>query len=288
LYKETWSSLLADRDADPGLLAELLLVPDEPALSEGLPLIDIDGHESARRALLEQLSLENRELLLQRYRELEDSRPYQFNASAVGRRSLRNRCLEFLLASPNEELLTLCLQQLNSGKNMTDRFAALQALCQVDCEQRESGLRDFYEQWQHQPSVIDKWFNAQALIRSPDAIDRVLKLEQHPAMDINNMPRAMAFYGGFFRQNRIGFHAIDGRAYDMLVDRVILIDATKPGTTYWLMPQILQWRRFDRVRKEKMRAALERMLSADISPGLYETVSNALALENDNEVCPTA
>ena len=40
--------------------------------------------------------------------------------------------------------------------------------------------------------MIDKWFNAQALTRLPGAIDKVLELEQHPEMDIMNMPRAMA------------------------------------------------------------------------------------------------
>ena len=162
---------------------------------------------------------------------------------------------------------------------MTDAFAALAALCHVNCPQRSAALESFYRRWQHKPPVIDKWFNAQALSRMDGAIDSILALEQHPAMDIANMPRAMAFYGGFFRQNRIAFHDPSGRGYDMLAERLVLIDSVKPGTTYWLMPQLLQWRRFDAHRRGLMQRALQRVLAANISKGLYEIVSKALAEE---------
>ena len=162
---------------------------------------------------------------------------------------------------------------------MTDMFAALAAICHVDCEQRVAGLERFYQRWQHKAPVIDKWFNAQALSRMDGAIDAIIDLEQHPAMDIMNMPRAMAFYGGFFRQNRVAFHEHSGRGYELLAERLILVDAFKPGTTYWLMPQILQWRRHDAHRQPLMKQALQKVLAADISKGLYETVSKALAEE---------
>jgi aminopeptidase N len=46
---------------------------------------------------------------------------------------------------------------------------------------------------------------------------------------------------------------------------------------YWLMPQIMQWRRFDPLRQGLMRAELEYIVARPgISAGLYETVSNAL------------
>jgi aminopeptidase N len=272
-----WERVLRDRDSDQALVAELLLLPDEPALSEGLPQIDLDGHMAARDHLLAILARRNRELLLSRYHELAQSGPYQFTPDAIGRRRLRNRCLEILLALPDEEVRDLALAQVQSAENMTEMFAALAALCHVDCPQRQLALQGFYDRWQHKPPVIDKWFNAQALSRMEGAIDAILALEQHPAMDIMNMPRAMAFYGGFFRQNRVAFNAPDGRGYDMLAERLILVDSIKPGTTYWLMPQILQWRRFDLKRQALMKQALEKVMAADISRGLYEIVSKALA-----------
>ena len=279
VFSDTWSALLRDEEAEPGLLAELLSLPEEPTLSAGLDQIDIDGHYAARAYIAGQLARNNRQQLLERYHALADAGPYVFSAEATGRRSLRNRCLELLLADPDQDILALCLAQIRSSENMTDGFAALAALCHVDCEERDEGLADFYQRWKHKPPVIDKWFNAQALSRLPNAVDLMLELEQHPAMDIMNAPRAMAFYGGFFRQNRVGFNEPSGRAYDMLAERLILVDGFKPGSTYWLMPQILQWRRFDPGRQELMRAALRKVLDANISKGLYEIVSKALAGE---------
>ena len=81
---------------------------------------------------------------------------------------------------------------------------------------------------------------------------------------------------GFFRQNRVAFHDVSGRGYQPLAERLILVDAFKPGNTYWLMPQIVQWRRFDTSRAALMRAALEQVLAAEISPALYEIVNKTL------------
>ena len=279
VFADAWRRVLEDSDSDPALVAELLLLPDEPALSEGLPQIDIDGHKAGRDFLLTAMARHHRELLLARYAELTDRGAYRFDAQAVGRRSLRNRCLETLLALPDAAVQDLALAQVEGAGNMTDAFAALAALCHVNCPQRSAALESFYRRWQHKPPVIDKWFNAQALSRMDGAIDSILALEQHPAMDIANMPRAMAFYGGFFRQNRIAFHDPSGRGYDMLAERLVLIDSVKPGTTYWLMPQLLQWRRFDAHRRGLMQRALQRVLAANISKGLYEIVSKALAEE---------
>jgi len=280
VFVDAWLTLLADRETDPALLSELLQLPDEPALSEDLPAIDVDGHRAARDELLRQLASRGRQGLLQCYRELEDRGPYDFDAVALGRRSLRNRCLEILLALPGPAARELCLAQIESAGNMTDAFAALAAICHVDCPQRSAALEYFYQRWEHKPPVIDKWFNAQALSRMEGALDAIMELERHPAMDLMNMPRAMAFYGGFFRQNRCAFHDPSGRAYELLADRLIQIDAVKPGTTFWLMPQLLQWRRHAEPRRSLMRRALERVLAADISSGLYETVSKALAEES--------
>jgi len=279
IFQEAWQRVLLDADTDRALVAELLLLPDEPALSEGLPRIDIDGHHAARNFLLRELASGNRAQLMELYHELADPGPYQFSAEAIGRRSLRNRCLETLLALPDPETHRLCADQISGASNMTDAFAALAAICHVDCPQREESLASFYERWQHKAPVIDKWFNAQALSRMEGAVDNILALEQHPAMDIMNMPRAMAFYGGFFRQNRVAFNDRSGKGYTMLAERLILIDSVKPGSTYWLMPQLLQWRRFDSHRQGLMKRALEQVLAADISKGLYEIVSKALAQE---------
>ncbi len=276
-FEARWAQILQDSEIDASLRSELLTLPDEPVLSEGLEQIDLDGHRAGRNFLIESLARTNGTALMDLYLKLRSDAQPAFEAAQVGRRALMNTCLELLLANPDDDVLALALAQVRSGENMTAMFSALAALCHVDSPIRQQALDEFYQRWQHKPSVIDKWFNAQSLSRAPDALDAILALEQHPDMDLMNLPRAMAFYGGFFRQNRVAFHQPDGRAYDILAERLIFIDSVKPGSTYWLMPQLLQWRRLDSGRREKMRAALEHIQAADISNALRETVDNALA-----------
>jgi aminopeptidase N len=278
-FIDSWSRQLEDDSTDPALVAELLSLPDEPALSEGLPHIDLDGHMAARDVLRSVLARRNRDLLLQRYRQLSPAAKSCYEPLQVAQRSLRNRCLEALLATGDVEARELCLAQVRQADNMTDQLSALAMLCHLDCDERNEGLQVFYQRWQHKPSVIDKWFNVQALSQRSAALDDFLLLEQHSAMDIMNVPRAMAFYGAFFRQNRVAFNHPSGKGYQLLAERLVLIDSIKPGSTYWLMPQILQWRRFDGHRRQLMKEALASILKADVSMGLYETVSQALAEE---------
>ena len=46
--------------------------------------------------------------------------------------------------------------------NMTDRLAALASLAESDLPERAHALASFYERWQDDALVIDKWFALQA------------------------------------------------------------------------------------------------------------------------------
>ena len=40
---------------------------------------------------------------------------------------------------------------------MTDQVAALAALASRACPEREAALAAFYEQWRHDPLIMNKW-----------------------------------------------------------------------------------------------------------------------------------
>ena len=276
-YARAFGTALLDERSDPSVLSEILRIPDEPVLSDGLARIDLDAQVAARRFVVQQLAAAHRDALLQRYERLATG-PHRFEPDAIAHRKLRNACLEHLCALAEPSLLDLCLAHLQQADNMTDMFDALSFLAQVRCPQRDAALAWFYERWQAKDRVIDKWFTVQALSRVDGAVDEVLALESHPAMSMSNRPRSMAFYGSFFRQNRVAFHDPSGKGYEMLADRLLYIDKANPGATYWLMPQILQWRRYDDARQLRMRAVLERVArSPGISKALQENVGRALA-----------
>jgi hypothetical protein len=82
----------------------------------------------------------------------------------MGRRSLKNICLSYLLAldplpTPH---LDLAMKQYATKANMTDVMAALGGLAHCQVDERLDALADFYQQWQEEPLVVDKWLTLQA------------------------------------------------------------------------------------------------------------------------------
>ena len=276
-FLEGVEALLKDEAEDHLLGGFILSLPDEPALSEGLARIDLDGHMAARGFLRRQIARRFEGLLLARYHALAETLPYAPDIAGIGRRRLKNAILDLLTALEKPAIAELCLAQLTGAGNMTDSFEALCLLTHMDAPQRQAGVDWFYERWKHRSTVVDKWFNAQALSRAVGAVDRIIALEGHPAFDPGNFSQSLAFYGGFFRQNRVAFHDASGKGYDFLADRLLMIDRLGRSGGHYIMPQINQWRRYDPARQALMRAALERVAATpDISKGLRENVSRAL------------
>ncbi len=257
--------------------AQLLTLPDEPVLSEGLSRIDLDGHMAARQLLRRSIASRYRDTLLGIYHANAETGPYAPDIEGIARRRFKNAVLDFLLATGEADVVALALTQVKTSRNMTDMFEALCQLTHLDVPARAEALAWFYERWKDRSTVVDKWFNAQALSRMPGAVDAIVALEQHPAFDFNNAARALLFYGGFFRQNRVAFHDPSGKGYAFLADRLLMMDKLGRSGSHYIMPQINQWRRYDPARQNLMRAALERVAAAEnISKSLRENIEKAL------------
>jgi aminopeptidase N len=276
-FLEAIEAVLDDRTSEDLLRALVLTLPDEPVLSEGLACIDLDGHMAARNFLRREIATRFKTRLLDQYHALAETGPYAPDIAGIGRRRLKAAVLDLLTSLDGAEIPQLCLRQLTGAANMTDMFEALCLLCHLDCPEREAAIEAFYDRWKGRSTVVDKWFNAQALSRAPGAVDRIIALEQHPAFDPANFSQSLQYYGGFFRQNRVAFHDPSGKGYDFLADRLLTIDSLGRSGGHYIMPQINQWRRYDPARQTLMRTALERVAATPgISKGLHENISRAL------------
>ncbi len=277
-FGDAIAMILADERLDAFCASQLLAIPDEPVLSEGLPTIPLDAHYHARFRMRRQIA-EALEGQLHARRDMLAAQDLAAgDPDAIGKRKLRNACLDWLMALERPDIDRLCLDQVREADNMTDSFSALGFLADRDCPERETALAWFHDRWKHEATVIDKWFGIQSLSRAPDAIGRIIALASHPDFDADNMARLLAYYGGLFRQNRVAFHDISGKGYAFLGDTLLAMDALGRGGASWVMPQINQWRRHDPVRKQLMRTELERIAATTtISGGLREVVEGALA-----------
>jgi aminopeptidase N len=270
--------LLDDRQTDKSLIAQLITLPDEPAVAVGLRDIDMGAIDNARRCLKQMLGRALQQRFLDCYNVLARDGDYQPDSTQVADRALRHACLDYLANSANAEYIDLCVQHIEAADNLTDALGGLGILSRIDCAARQTMMQAFYDRWCSDPLVLLKWFFVVGASPVAGAIDGVKQLMGQPYFDLKNPAHGMNLLGGFFRRNYVEFHNPSGSGYEFLADVLLEIDSFRPDAGSWLMPQIMQWRRHEPGRRKLMHAALKRIASADgISSGLYELVNNALA-----------
>ena len=270
--------LLDDTEAEQGVVAETLKLPAESFLAEQVSTVDPQRIHDARHELQVSMAKTLRARLTRTYRGTATNEAYEFNATAAGRRSLRNVCLGLLATIEDESGIELCAAQFATADNMTDKLAGLSALAQIECEQRIEALAAFESQWIDDPLVLDKWFMLQATSALPGTLHTVQNLLSHRAFDRRNPNRVRALVGSFVHGNPLRFHADSGAGYRFLVEQIVDLDPLNPQVAARLAGAFSRWRRFDEHRQRQMRESLESLLAIrGLSRDCYEIVSKSLA-----------
>jgi aminopeptidase N len=268
---------LTDARADRALLAEVLTLPSESYLADQMAQVDVDGIHGAREAVKTELATVLRDDLLAAYTAGTDTGPYDIEPASIGRRSLRNLALGYLMQTPDAEVAERCLGQYRAAHNMTDVVSALALIADSELPEREGVLADFRARWQHDPLVMDKWLTVQATSRRPDTLARVQALLGDPAFSIRNPNKVRSLIGAFATANPVRFHAADGGGYRFLVDRVLELDPANPQIAARLLRALARWRRYDPGRQGLMRGELERVAGmSGLSNDVYEIAAKSL------------
>jgi aminopeptidase N len=269
---------LTDGQADPALLAEVLSLPSEAYLGDQMSVVDVDGVHVVREGVRRRIGEALREPLLEVYQRNQVDGPYEPSPGAIGRRSLKNQCLSYLMQLDDEDARALCVAQFSRRHNMTDVLAALALLADSAGEERETALAAFYEHWKHDPLVLDKWLAVQAGSKRADTLERVQALMGHPAFSMRNPNKVRSLIGAFVSGNPVRFHDPSGAGYAFLADRVLELDRLNPQVAARLLRAVARWRRYDSARQDLMKAQLERVLAApEVSKDVYEIASKSLA-----------
>ena len=281
---EAFGDALADRAADPALLAEVISLPGLAYLGEFMDEVDVDALHAARESVRCALGERLRTPLSARYAALDSDAPYAPTPEQIGRRSLKNRILGYLAAGDDADGLALCRRQFDADHNMTDVMAALSLLVDSGHPGRDEVLATFEQRWRHDPLVMDKWFAVQATSTRPDTLVRVQSLMRHPAFSMRNPNKVRALVGAFANGNPLRFHAADGSGYRFLRDQVLALDPDNPQIAARLLRTLARWQRYDEGRRRGMRDALQSVLDAKVSRDVYEIAAKSL----DRDAGPSA
>jgi len=274
---DAFACVLADGLKDPAFAAEALALPLEVDIAEKLAVIDPDAVHQVRLAMRRFLALRLKTALRKTYDACTIVGSYSPDAVSAGRRALRNLCLAYLMELDEAESRRLCVAQLQHADNMTDALAALTALANCDCPEREPALEEFYAKWRNEPLVVDKWLGVEAASRLPGTLARVKELTSHPAFTLRNPNKVYALLGSF-GANQVNFHKKDGSGYSFMGEQIRALDPINPQVAARMARNFERWKRFEPSRRALMKSLLEQAMAIDgLSKESTEVLGKVLA-----------
>jgi aminopeptidase N len=268
-----------EKSADPAFTAQAITLPGEADIAREIGEdVDPDAIHCAREALRKDIGQDLKGILLAVYARLAPIGHYSPDASAAGRRALRNAALDLFAAGDKIEGARLATRQLEDATNMTDEIAALGVLARIPGEERETALDAFYRTHADEPLVIDKWFALQAAIPESSTLDRVKTLMQHKAFSFSNPNRMRALVGSFAVMNPTQFNAEDGSGFDFIANIVLALDAKNPQVAARLLSAFKSWRTMEPKRRTRAKEALRHVAgTVGLSPDVKDIAERSFA-----------
>jgi aminopeptidase N len=266
---------LLDAALDRAFVAEAVMLPSDSFIGDQMSVVDPDAIFAAREALRVDLGKALAAEWRAAYEAVRANR-FEYSPAGKGARRIKNVALGYIAASGAADAADLAFSQFEAADNMTDRQGALGTLVNGDSDKRAVALAAFYDRYQGNGLVLDKWFQTQALSTRDDAAAAVEALAQHPDFTLANPNRARALVGAF-SVNQRAFHDVSGRGYRFVGDQLIALDKLNPQTAAKLVPPLGRWKRFDAIRAGLMRAELERIVAVPgLSKDMFEQATKSL------------
>ena len=251
-------AILADAKLEPAFIALTLSPPSEADIAREIGSdVDPDAIFAARRKLRAAIGAASRRGTGRRLIErMIASGPYRPDAESVGRRALKNVCLDLLAVTESgrrDRARVLAVSRCRQHDRPHGRAGNAGAARRPE---RTAALEDFYQRYADDPLIIDKWLALQAAIPEAATLDRVRTLTRHPAFSVSNPNRVRALIGSFAQANQTQFNRVDGAGYDFVADFIIALDPKNPQVAARLMGAFRSWRALEATRRKPRRGRL--------------------------------
>ena len=259
-YLDAVLTMTRDDTLDPAFRALTLGLPSQDDMAQTLfeaghtpdPQIIWDALETLRQARAQHMQ----DIATRLYAQYQVEDQYKPDAAQSGARALANAALGLITRLDSG---VQAQQQYDTARNMTQQLSGFSCLLQAG--RGETASRAFYDQWQHDRLVIDKWFSLQVLHAAPDQAAKVASaLTGHSDFTMKNPNRFRATLGAL-TANPAGFHHSSGHGYSLLADWLINLDPLNPQTTARMCSAFETWRRYDEDRQALIEAQLDRILT---------------------------
>ena len=124
---------------------------------------------------------------------------------------------------------------------------------------------------------MDKWFSIAAQQSTSTIFSSLEKLLLHPLFSLKNPNRARSLLGNFSVNNPRYFHCVSGQGYQFIAKQIALMNEINPQVASRLITPLIQFKSFDLIRQQLMRAELDKLIKLDnLSKDLKEKLDAAL------------
>ncbi|MBT7609279.1 MAG: aminopeptidase N [Bacteriovoracaceae bacterium] len=275
VYKDAYQTILTDGSLDNEMKSMMLSLPTESIIKQEHNPVNHKLVFDSREWLKNKLGKEFKNEFLSLYNSQDDGEEFSLSPDSIGRRALKNSALSFLACSSSDGL-DLAYAQFNSASNMTDEISSFNLLVHYPNDQKEEVIKAFYDKWNHETLVMQKWLSVLASSPTEDTYERVLKLETDSIYD-STVPNLLRSLVGAFARNAIHFHHDSGRGYQFLREKILTIDPINPSMGSRLTSVFGGYNKLEPMLKELMKTELEQIKNApSISKNTYEIVSKIL------------
>ncbi len=283
-FIEAMRAVLRHPGLDAAFKELVLTLPSESYVAEQLEATDPQRIHRASMAMRAQLAQALRPDWEWAFEQHQVDGGYSPDPVSSGRRALANLALGMLCVNAVAQAQPLwpgrAYRRVKEAPNMTERLGALAALVNAHADLAAPALQAFYEQFRHEPLVIDKWFMLQAGAPEADGrvFARVRQLLRHPDFSIRNPNRASSLIGTLCLRNPAAFHRADAAGYVFWADRVLELDAFNPQLAARVARAMDGWSRLAEPWRGAAREAVARVAAKnELSEDVREIVSRALA-----------
>ncbi|MDF4870618.1 aminopeptidase N [Vibrio parahaemolyticus] len=271
---DAFRGVLLDENLEPAFIAQVFSLPSINEITGWYKQIDVDAVDTALNSITVSLSAALEDELSATYHTLKQAE-YTIDHAAIGKRALRNQCLQFLAHTDKGN--TLVKAQYEAANNMTDTIAVMSAANSAQLECREELMADYSDKWKHDGLVMDKWFALQGTNPAEDALEKVKATMNHEAFSLKNPNRTRSLIGSFLAANPVRFHDKSGSGYQFAGDILRQLNDSNPQVASRMIDPLLKFRKYDEARQAMIRAELEKLKAMDnLAKDLFEKVTKAL------------
>ncbi|EGQ7858114.1 aminopeptidase N [Vibrio parahaemolyticus] len=271
---DAFRGVLLDENLEPAFIAQVFSLPSINEITGWYKQIDVDAVDAVLNSITVSLSAALEDELSATYHTLKQAE-YTIDHAAIGKRALRNQCLQFLAHTDKGN--TLVKAQYEAANNMTDTIAAMSAANSAQLECREELMADYSDKWKHDGLVMDKWFALQGTNPAEDALEKVKATMNHEAFSLKNPNRTRSLIGSFLAANPVRFHDKSGSGYQFAGDILRQLNDSNPQVASRMIDPLLKFRKYDEARQAMIRAELEKLKAMDnLAKDLFEKVTKAL------------